>query len=149
MKHNFEKIVYNKQLYALIIRSKNQFKEKGVNFFTNDNDLLQVGFLKHGTNHQIRSHIHLSQKRTINYSSEVLIIKKGILKVIFFNNKANKILRPKTLYKNDIIILFKGGHGFKILKNCEIIEIKQGPYILSKDKVKFDNIVEKKISIKK
>jgi hypothetical protein len=46
-------------------------------------------------------------------------------------------------------MLVHGGHGFKVLKNVEMIEIKQGPYILSKDKVKFDNIDEKKISIKK
>ena len=46
-------------------------------------------------------------------------------------------------------MLVHGGHGFKVLKDVEMIEIKQGPYILSKDKIKFENIDEKKISIKK
>ncbi len=56
----------------------------------------------------------------------------------------SKILKPK-----DIIMLVKGGHGFKVLKEVQMIEIKQGPYSLSKDKVKFENINENKIKIKK
>ena len=39
-----EKIVHKKELYALIIRSKEQFKKKGINFITNEKDFLQVGF---------------------------------------------------------------------------------------------------------
>ena len=46
-------------------------------------------------------------------------------------------------------MLVKGGHGFKVLKEVQMIEIKQGPYSLSKDKVKFDSINENKIKIKK
>ena len=46
-------------------------------------------------------------------------------------------------------MLVKGGHGFKVIKEVQMIEIKQGPYSLSKDKVKFENIDENKIKIKK
>ena len=45
-------------------------------------------------------------------------------------------------------MLSSGGHGFKILKNVEMIEVKQGPYFISKDKVKFDKIDESKIKFK-
>ena len=38
------------------------------------------------------------------------------------------------LTKGDIIILFQGGHGFKILEKTNIIEIKQGPY--QREKIK-------------
>ena len=48
--------------------------------------------------------------------------------------KGKDIKKDKILYKGDIIILFKGGHGFKFYKNTKIIEIKQGPYIEGKDK---------------
>jgi len=34
-------------------------------------------------------------------------------------------------------MLMDGGHGFKVLKNLEMIEVKQGPYRLSSDKHKF------------
>ena len=45
-------------------------------------------------------------------------------------------------------MLANGGHGFKVLKDVEMLEVKQGPYKLSRDKVKFDNVDEKKIRIK-
>ena len=46
-------------------------------------------------------------------------------------------------------MLVHGGHGFKILKDVEMIEIKQGPYNLIKDKMKFENIDDSKIKFKK
>jgi hypothetical protein len=45
-------------------------------------------------------------------------------------------------------MLVHGGHGFKILKDVEMIEVKQGPYHLVSDKIKFKSIDEKKIKIK-
>ena len=49
-------------------------------------------------------------------------------------NKGKDIKKDRILYKGDIIILFKGGHGFKFYKKTKIIEIKQGPYVEGKDK---------------
>ena len=45
-------------------------------------------------------------------------------------------------------MLVNGGHGFKVLKDVEMLEVKQGPYSLSEDKIKFDSIDEKKIKTK-
>ena len=36
----------------------------------------------------------------------------------------------------------------EVIKDIEIIEVKQGPYNLIKDKKKFDKVDEKKIKIK-
>ena len=36
-----------------------------------------------------------------------------------------------------MILLIKGGHGFKTLNKTEMIEVKQGPFNNNKDKVKF------------
>ena len=73
------------------------------------------------------NHIFIEKKRIINYCTEVLIIKKGKLKVIFYNSKGKNIGKSKILNKDDLIILFKDGHGFKVIKDCKIIEVKQGP----------------------
>ena len=48
-----------------------------------------------------------------------------------------KYLFNRKLIKNDIIILLKFGHGFKIDKNCKFIEVKQGPFDPKQDKFKF------------
>ena len=71
-----------------------------------------------------------------------------MLRVDFYNNK--KIyLFSKFLREKDIIMLVHGAHGFKVIKNVQMLEIKQGPYINKLDKVKFDEINESKIKIKK
>ena len=59
------------------------------------------------------------------------------------------IQRLKFLKSKDIIMLVSGGHGFKILKDVEMLEIKQGPYNLIKDKIKFENIHDSFIKLKK
>ena len=45
-------------------------------------------------------------------------------------------------------MLSNGGHGFKVLKDVKMIEVKQGPYSLKLDKIKFNKIDEKKIKLK-
>ena len=133
-----EKIIYNKNVYALLIRGSDQFKSRGVNFVTKNKDLLQLGFISHKKKHLIKAHIHKKNKRIISYCTEILLIKEGTLKIQFYNEKGINIKKDKKLYKNDIIILFKGGHGFEVTKDCKIIEIKQGPYTEKSDKVVFN-----------
>ena len=145
-----EKILNKEKLYALIIRNKYRNK-KGINFFTDKKASQQVGFMKHKKNHIILPHKHNKRKKTaiakIDTTTEVLIILKGILRVDFYNTK-EKYLFSKKLYANDLIMLSSGGHGFKVLKDVEMIEVKQGPYFISKDKVKFDKTNESQIKIK-
>jgi len=57
--------------------------------------------------------------------------------VIFYDEKKKNIKQDKILKKGDLILLFNGGHGFEVLKDVEIIEIKQGPFYKDKDKVIF------------
>tara|TARA_B100000575_G_C23134364_1_gene658621 strand:- start:785 stop:1228 length:444 start_codon:yes stop_codon:yes gene_type:complete len=145
-----EKIYNKKKLYALIVRSKYR-KKKGINFFTDKNASQQVGFMKHKKDYIIFPHKHNKRKKNavakIDSTSEVLIILKGIIRVDFYDHK-EKYLFSKKLYSNDLIMLSSGGHGFKILKDVEMIEVKQGPYFISKDKVKFNKTDESQIKIK-
>jgi len=128
-------ITYNKKTLAIIIRNT-YLKKKGVNFFTKKRLTQQVAFINHPKNYEIKPHYHKKIERKIYSTTEVLIIINGILKVNFYN-KNKKYLFSKLLKKNDIIILLTGCHGFKIIKNCKFIEIKQGPYNIKKDKIKF------------
>ena len=80
----------------------------------------------------------------IFYTTETIILLNGKLRIDFYDNKLNYIF-SKILNGSEIVILISGGHGFKTLKQCEMIEIKQGPYLASKDKKKFEKISENKI----
>jgi hypothetical protein len=142
-----ENIKYKKQTLALIVRGKYR-KKRGIAFFTPKNSTQQFGYIRHPRQHIIKPHLHKKRKTKILYTSEVILLLKGLLRVDFYNNK-KKYLFSKILKAKDIIMLVKGGHGFKILKEVQMIEIKQGPYIMRKDKVKFENIDERKIKVKK
>jgi hypothetical protein len=139
MRNSIIELRNKKTLYALIIKKKRKFTNKGVDFITEEKDLLQLGFLSHKKNHIIKSHIHLKKRRIVNYCTEVLLIEKGKVKIKFFDNKNSDIKKDKILNKGDIIILFEGGHGFKILEKSKIVEVKQGPYVEGKDKQIIEN----------
>jgi len=141
-----ENILYKKKLYALIVRSKFR-KKKGINFFTRDEDTQQFGYMKHDKNYEILPHYHKKRLTKVLMTTEVIILLKGILRIDFYNSK-NKYLFSKKLYEKDLIMLVHGGHGFKVLKNVEMIEVKQGPYSLSGDKVKFSKVDENKVKFK-
>jgi len=44
------------------------------------------------------------------------------------------------LKKKDLILLIKGAHGFKVLENLEMLEIKQGPFLGDKDKIRLNTL---------
>ena len=141
-----EQILHKKRLFALIVRR--QFRKKsGINFFTSKEATQQFGFMKHKKNHIIKPHKHNKRLTRILRTTEVILLLKGTLRVDFYNNN-NKYLFSKKINERDIIMLIHGGHGFKVLKNVEMIEVKQGPYFVSKDKVKFDKADENMIKIK-
>ena len=142
-----EKIIYAKKLFALIVRGKYR-KKRGITFFTPNESTQQFGYMKHKKKHIIKPHLHKKRVTKISYTTEVILILKGVLRVDFYNYNKNYLF-SKILKQKDIIMLVHGGHGFKVLKAVEMLEIKQGPYSLIKDKIKFENIDEKKIKIKK
>ena len=143
-----EKIVYKKKILAIILNEKKYNKGKGINFITPDFFTIQLGFMNHPINHVIKPHTHRNYLRKIRKTAEVLFVKSGILRIDFYATK-KKYLFSKVLKKNNIAILTEGSHGFKVIKKCSLIEIKQGPFNPLVDKTKFKEIDERKIKIKK
>lgn len=129
-----EEIRYEGEMYALVVRKN--FSGKGLTFFTPDEFSQQLAFMNHPKGHIIDPHIHNEVKREVSYTQEVLFIRKGILRVVFFNENKEPFLE-RELYEGDVLLLVKGGHGFEMLEECEIFEVKQGPYAGDSDKVKF------------
>jgi len=142
-----EKIIYKKKLYAIIVKGKYRNK-KGLTFFTPNNATQQFGYINHKKDYIIKPHKHKKRLTKILTTTEVILILKGSLRVDFYT-ESKKYLFSKIINKGDIILLASGGHGFKVLKDAQMIEVKQGPYSLSKDKIKFKEVNEEKIKIKK
>ena len=120
-----ENVFYKNKLFALIVKAKFR-KKSGINFFTSKDATQQFGYMKHKKNYIIEPHQHNRRLTKILSTTEVIILLKGTLRVDFYNNN-KKYLFSKIVNEKDIIMLVHGGHGFKVLKNIEMIEVKQGP----------------------
>ena len=99
------------------------------------------GYLPHKKGNVIKPHKHKINKREILYTHEVLFIKKGKVKVNFYDRDKNTV-GSEHLNCGDIILLCGGGHGFEILEETIMIEVKQGPFIGIEDKERFEGVEE-------
>ena len=127
-------IYIKKKLIAIIIRR--YFKSSGIKFFTPSSSFQQLGYMKRPKDYVILPHVHNPVERVVSYTQEVLFIKEGKLKVDFYTND-QIYLHSRELNKGDVILLMTGGHGFEVLEDLKMFEVKQGPYAGDQDKTRF------------
>jgi hypothetical protein len=96
-------------------------------FFTPGDYSQQLGVIKYHKGGLIKPHFHNRVMREVHYTQEVLIIRKGKVKVNLYDN-GMQYIESVILNRGDVILLASGGHGFEMLEDCEMFEIKQGPY---------------------
>ena len=124
-------------ILAIIIR--NGYCKPGVNFLTPEHFPQQVAFMRHSSGKIIQAHLHNPVPREVLSTQEVLHIKQGRLRVDFYDQHKT-YLESRILRSGDTIVLVGGGHGFEILDDVEMIEVKQGPYLGDGDKTRFIGI---------
>ena len=132
-----ETIIHKNIRYAIIISNNNDLN--GTHLFTEKNDSLQLGYMKHSTGHTIQPHYHEQIERKIIKTQEVLFIKTGKIRVDFYSEN-NQCIDSRILNSGDVLIILNGGHGFEVLESVEMYEVKQGPYVGVNDKVCFNPI---------
>ena len=130
-----EIIRHEGQLLAVIVRGS--FRRPGVHFFTPGNFSQQLAFMQHPKQKIIAPHLHNPVHREIEYTNEVLFLRKGKLRVDFYSEKKIYI-ESRVLEAQDTILLIRGGHGFEVLEEVEMLEVKQGPYAGDQDKTLFE-----------
>jgi hypothetical protein len=140
-----ERIRKGDKIVSIIVRAS--FNKEGVSFFTPNDFSQQLAFMKHPAGKVIEPHKHNPVVREVLFTNEVLFIRKGKLRVDFYDEEKN-YLESRILLAGDVILLVSGGHGFEVLEEIEMIEVKQGPYAGDQDKTRFDGIEASKIVIK-
>ena len=133
------------KLLALII--PHSFNKDGIEFFTPGDFSQQLAYMKRPEGYAIPPHVHNFVPREVQFTQEVLFIKSGKVRVDFYDDEQN-YLESRILNPGDVILLAHGGHGFVMLEESEIIEVKQGPYAGEKDKTRFDCVKESEVVIK-
>lgn len=132
------------KLLAIIL--KNDYYTDGVDFITPNELSQQVAYMHHPAGKEIIPHVHNLVQRSVIMTQEVLFIKKGKLRVDFYDDYKD-YLESVVLETGDVILLVSGGHGFKVMEELEMIEVKQGPYAGEQDKIRFEGVSETDIKI--
>lgn len=122
------------KILSLIIRAN--FSPEKTSFVTPENFIQQAGFVVYPREGVIANHIHKPLHREIIGTPETLLIRKGKVKVHFFNN-ARELKGEAIIEAGDILMLVSGGHGFTMLEDSILFEIKQGPYTGLDEKERF------------
>ena len=140
-----EEIKYKEKLLAIIIPG--DFNKEGIHFFTPNDLSQQLAYMHHPKGKVIEPHVHNPVPRQVQYTQEVLFLKKGKLRVDFYDDEQN-YLESRLLNAGDVILLATGGHGFEVIEEIEMIEVKQGPYAGEEDKTRFTGIKKETAVIK-
>lgn len=140
-----EEIKKKNKVLAIIIRDNH--KCEGVDFITPSLYSQQMAYMHHPKGKVIDAHVHNIVHRDVLMTQEVLFIKKGRLRVDFYDDYED-YLESIILNQGDAVLLVSGGHGFKALEELEMIEIKQGPYAGENDKIRFAGVEDEDVVIK-
>jgi hypothetical protein len=113
------------QLVAIIMRHNHQVDD--LEFITDENNPLQIGVHNKKKGIKLTPHIHLSNTKVIDQIQETLYIIEGKVKANFYTIDGDDI-SSVILNKGDVLVQISMGHGFEILEDTKIFEVKQGPY---------------------
>lgn len=132
-----EEIRQGDLLLGIILR--HSYDRPGIHFITPGEFSQQLAYMRHPAGKIIEAHIHNPVPRAIKVTQEVLLIRRGRVRVDFYGTGRNHVT-SRFLGTGDVIMLAAAGHGFEILEETEMIEVKQGPYIGDADKTRFPGI---------
>lgn len=112
-------------IIAIVVRKEHY--EEGVNFISKDEYPLQLGVSIYKKGNKIKPHFHLEKDIIIDKIQEVVHIDCGKAIVNLYDSYDNNF-KSVELSTGDTIFFIDGGHGFEMLEETKIIEVKQGPY---------------------
>ncbi len=88
--------------------------------------------LKYKKGSYLKAHIHKDARRSTAHLQEAFIVKKGKVRIDLYGPD-RKFFKYIYLSPGELFLAVAGGHGFRVIKDCEIFEVKNGPF--EEDKV--------------
>jgi hypothetical protein len=140
-----ENVFHKEKLLSVIIRSN--YQSDGIEFFTPNDFSQQLAYMSRAKYYVIPPHVHNAVQRDVHFTQEVLVIKSGKVRVDYYDDNKN-YLESRVLNQGDVVLLAYGGHGFEMLEDSEMIEVKQGPYAGEMDKIRFEPVAISQVEVK-
>lgn len=105
-------------------------------FLTPDDFTQQMGMIVYRAGESITPHVHVPVERTIVGTTECIVVRQGRCEIDIYNS-ARVFIASRVLEEGAIILLLGGGHGFRMIEDTVLFEVKQGPYVGMRDKERF------------
>lgn len=116
---------------AIVVRAG--ARVQGISFFSPEDYSQQLGLMTRPAGYIVPMHRHNLVERKINQTQEVLLVRAGKCRVELFDEEST-LTDSIELQTGDVILLAEGAHRIEMLTQCEILEVKQGPYAGVEDK---------------
>jgi quercetin dioxygenase-like cupin family protein len=131
---SIESVVHEGEVIGLIVRTG--ASPAATKFLTSPDDNLQLGYVVYPAGGEIQRHIHLPLERELVGTAEVVIVKEGRCEVDFYT-ESKELLTTREMTEGDVMLLLRGGHGFRMSEDTVLFEVKQGPYTGLDEKERF------------
>lgn len=129
-----ELIQHNGATLALIVRRS--VASTATRFFSTNDMNFQLGHVVYAAGTEIPRHYHNPVERTLKGTSEVLVVQQGRCIADFFDDEC-QLVASAEIGEGDVLLLNGGAHGFRVLQDLRLLEVKQGPYVGPEEKTRF------------
>jgi hypothetical protein len=97
-------------------------------FVTEPSQPFQLGFVVYPAGATIARHLHTPVERRMVGTPEALVVRKGRCEVDCYD-PGGRLVATHELGTGDILLMLNGGHGFRLLEDTVLLEVKLGPYL--------------------
>jgi quercetin dioxygenase-like cupin family protein len=119
---------------AYIIRA--ELAPDATTFITPPEFKQQVGLVVYPQGGEIARHSHVQVERHLKGTSELLVVRSGRCELDVYDDD-HSLVATRVLNPGDVMLMVGGGHGFRMLEDTVLLEVKQGPYVGLTEKVLF------------
>jgi hypothetical protein len=128
-----EAIVHGGRTLAYVVRR--EAHPPATTFVTGGDATLQLGFIVYPAGAAIARHVHRDVERRVLGTPECIVVRSGRCELDVYGDDLERVA-TRELGAGDVVLLLAGGHGFRLLEDTVLLEVKQGPF-MPDDKVRF------------
>lgn len=121
-----EAISHRGKVVCMIVRVEPSPEE--TTFYTPHHFNLQVGKIVYPAGSEIPRHTHRPVIRHVAGTTEVLVVQKGRMIVDVYGDDHARLC-SREVGCGDVVVLLSASHGFRLLEDTVLLEVKQGPYV--------------------
>ena len=124
---NVKEVKKDNVILARLVKAEDWNESLG--FYSNNEEVIQVGTWHYNSGKELMRHIHNKAERVIIRTNEVLYVVSGKVKAFIYDLEEN-LIEELMVNSGDTLILLDCGHGYEIMEdNTKVLEIKNGPYL--------------------